>query len=225
MNILLMVHQFFPDHTTGTEVLTFKVAETLSKRGHEVRIITGYPMKQMPEEGKRFDDYDYLGLRVDRYYHHEASPVGEQANIAELEYNNRLFEDWLRRSLSDWRPDLVHFFHLKNLSVSSIDVFREMKIPMVLTPTDFWLICHATQLLLPDDSLCKGPDPHGSNCVRHAVASTQPKSVAKLVDLVPDALLAYGIRVSGFRPLAGYPPFSWASALAKRPTFIRQRVR
>ncbi len=113
VRILLTVHQFLPDHTTGTEVLTFQAARELERRGHEVRIVTGYPMKQAPASSKRFDQYEYQGLRVERYYHHEGTAIGRQSNIAELEYDNHLFSDWLRQYLGEWRPDIVHFFHLK----------------------------------------------------------------------------------------------------------------
>ena len=225
MRILLTVHQFLPDHTTGTEVLTFQVARELKKSGHEVRIVTGYPMKRVPESNKRFDQYEYQGLQVERYYHQEGAAVGQQSNIVELEYHNHLFADWLRRFLDEWRPDIVHFFHLKNLSATSIDICRDIGIPMVLTPTDFWLVCPTNQLLLPDGSLCDGPDRQGVNCLRHVVTNTQSSIIRRFFEFAPDSWIASAIRISTSSVLAKRPPFSWACALASRTEFIRQRVR
>lgn len=224
MRVLLTVHQFFPDHNTGTEVLTLQVASELSARGHEVRIITGYPLKSAPAEGRRFDRYCYQGLHVDRYFHHEGAPVGGQPNIAELEYDNHLVENWLRGLLSEWPPDVVHFFHLKNLSVSAIDVYREHGLPMVLTPTDFWLVCPTTQLLLPDGSLCRGPDRRGVNCLRHAIENTQTAYLRRVFALMPDSLLAGAIRACSTVVTGDVAPFSWVRALSQRGDFIRQRV-
>ena len=225
MRVLLTVHQFFPEHTTGTEVLTFEVARELVRRGHEVRLFTGHPLKAAPESGQLFDSYEYRGIQVERYYHHESAPVAGQSNIAELEYCNRLFEGRLRRLLEKWQPDLVHFFHLKNLSASSIDVCRSLHVPMLLTPTDFWLICPTSQLLLPDGSLCAGPDRYGVNCLRHAVANTQSATVGRIFSAIPDALVAGGIRVAGFPGLKQLAPFSWVNALARRADYLRQRAK
>ena len=224
MRVLLTVHQYFPDHKTGTEVLTRQVASELAARGHEVRIITGYPLKSAPVEGRRFDQYQYQGLRVDRYFHQESAPVGAQRNIAELEFDNHLVEDWLRGLLSEWTPDVVHFFHLKNLSVSAIDVCHEHGLPMVLTPTDFWLVCPMAQLLLPNGSLCVGPDRRGVKCLRHAVDNTQPTYVRRTFSLMPDSLMAGAIRACSTVVTGDVAPFSWVRALSQRGDFIRQRV-
>jgi glycosyltransferase involved in cell wall biosynthesis len=221
MRILLTVHQFFPDHTNGTEVLTYQVARTLEQRGHEIRIVTGYPMKHAPTRERRFDQYEYRGLRVDRYYHQESAAVGEQANIAELEYDNHLCAGWLRSILNEWRPDVAHFFHLKNLSSSAIDICHDYGIPMVLTPTDFWLVCPTTQLLLPDGSLCNGPDSRGVNCLRHAITNTQPVALDQLFSVLPDTWVAGMLRASSWIVRA---PFTWACALARRSAVLQQRA-
>lgn len=225
MRILLTVHQFFPEHTNGTEVLTHRVARELVQRGHEIRIITGYPVKQAPGAGSRFDQYEYRGLQVYRYFHQESATVGEQTNIAELEYDNHLFNNWLRQFLKDWQPDIAHFFHLKNLSAATIDVCHDFGIPMVMTPTDFWLICPTVQLLLPNGKLCSGPDGSSVNCLRHAVTNTQSANVGRFFGALPDALLSGMVRLARCVPFATWPPFSFASALAGRSAFLQQRAR
>ena len=136
MRILLITHQFLPDYTTGTEVLTGQVALELVRRGHEVRVVTGYPVRKAHELPKRFDRYTYRGIRVDRYFHTEHAPVGSQTNPAEIEYENHCVADWLRGYLAEWLPDVVHFFHLKYISASAIRVCQEQSLPTVLTPTD-----------------------------------------------------------------------------------------
>jgi len=224
VRILIAVHQFFPDHTTGTEVLAFQVACELRKLGHEVRIVTGYPTKVAPPAEGRLDRYEYRGFQVARYYHQESAPIGEQSNIAEIEYSNLFFDTWFSSYLAEWRPDVVHFFHLKNLSSFSVDICHRERIPTVFTPTDFWLVCATTQLLLPNGAVCGGPDARSVNCLRHAVDKTQSAAVRWVFGCLPDAWVALAIRVSGLHVLAGRSPFSWALALARRKEALRERV-
>ena len=224
MRILLTAHQFLPDHSTGTEVLTFQVGKELKRLGHEVRVIAALPMKKAPKPDEYFDHYVYKGLDVYRYHHRQSMPVGGQSNIVQLEHDNRLFADWLRDFLDDWQPHVVHFFHLKNLSVTAIDICGDVGIPMVFTPTDFWLVCPTVQLLLPNGCMCNGPDRHGVNCLRHAVANTQSPAISRLIDLIPDTLLGMGDRLSHVQPLAEVFPFSWAGALGGRAEFFRERI-
>ena len=46
MKILLTVHQFVPEWTTGTEILTFSVSKELLRRGHHVVVFTGFPSEK-----------------------------------------------------------------------------------------------------------------------------------------------------------------------------------
>lgn len=224
MRILLTAQQFLPDFASGTEVLAFQTAKELQRLGHEVRVVTGYPADRPLADAERFDRYVYEDLLVERFHHHERVPMGEQDNIVELEYNNQLFAGWLRRYLREWRPDIIHFFHLKRLSASAIDVGRSLSIPMVMTPTDFWLVCPTVQLLLPDNTLCQGPDRGAVNCFRHAVTNTQPPAVARLFGRAPSALMTAMVSTSGTGLLRGIRPFSWVYALSGRAGFLRQRM-
>lgn len=224
MRILLITHQFLPDHTTGTEVLTGQVALELVRRGHEVRIFTGYPVRKATELRTRFDRYAYRGIRVDRYFHTEQAPIGSQTNPAEIEYENHCVADWLRSHLAEWRPDVVHFFHLKYISASAIRVCHEQRLLTVLTPTDFWLICPTVQLLLPDGSLCAGPDARGVNCLRHAVANTRSPGVRRVFDLLPDRVVTWLVQLSDVPPIGRIKPFALAKALAGRRDTLRQRA-
>ena len=102
--------------------------------------------------------------------------------------------DFFRRRIQELKPDLVHFYHLQRLSASAIDVCREMGIPSLFTATDFWLVCPTNQLLLPDRSLCLGPDKGMVNCVRHLAAISQGKRIQSILDRLPDWLMAVLIR-------------------------------
>src|SRR5579864_368170 len=156
MNILLTVHQFLPDYSAGTEVLTFETAKELRRSGHNVHIFTGYPAREHRNDDERFDHYEVEGLPVERF-HHSYVPMGGQENTTEAEYDNHLFATYFREFLKRQDFDVVHFFHLGRLSASAVEVCYQAAIRMVLTPTDFWFVCPTNQLRLPDGSMCKGP--------------------------------------------------------------------
>lgn len=223
MKILLTSHVFPPDYSAGTEVLTFNTARELQRRGHRVEVCTGYFAKPGLPDLRRFDAYEYEGIKVNRFFHYPEK-MGGQTNIVELEYNNRFYARWFRSYLGEFKPDIVHFFHLGLLSASIIDVCCERQIPMVMTPTDFWLICPNAQLRLPDDSLCKGPDGRSVNCVKHAVANTRQPWIAGLFVRLPDWLVAVLIWVT-HRGLFSFSRFApMVRALSLRARFLQQRM-
>jgi glycosyltransferase involved in cell wall biosynthesis len=223
VRVLLTTHVFLPDYASGTETLTFNTAKELQRLGHEVEICTGFPARPGLADDERFDVYEYEGIPVRRFLHDNA-PMGGQSNVVEAEYNNTFYAHWFRGYLQQFRPDVVHFFHLQLLSASTIDVCQELGVPMVMTPTDFWLICPNVQLRLPDNSLCRGPDRDSVNCMRHAVSIKQSPRVAKVFNLLPNravATMIWGINQGAFSG-------SWFSpmvrALDQRAAFLRERM-
>jgi glycosyltransferase involved in cell wall biosynthesis len=223
VKILLTTHVFLPEHSAGTEILTFHSAKELQARGHEVEICTGFQAKPGLNDEQRFDDYEYEGLRVHRF-HHDLSPMGQQSNIVELEYDNHLCRQWFTRHLRDFKPDIVQFFHLGLLSASIIDACVELEIPMVMTPTDYWLVCPNYQLRLPDNTPCRGPDPDSVNCLKHAVARTQAKPVAWAFNHLPDPLVGGMMRAIQGGAFSGARFSPQVIALSKRPSFLKERM-
>src|SRR5262249_3659711 len=166
MRIVLTAHQFLPDYSFGTEIITLSVARELQRRGHDVHVVTGFPAREPRAGGERFDRYVYEGIPVERF--HFASSAAERGeNPVARDYDNRDFYDFFSAFLRRHRPDLVHFFHLSRISASAVDAALDCGVPMVLTATDFWPICPYAQLRRWDDTPCAGPRPDGANCVRH----------------------------------------------------------
>lgn len=223
MRVVLTTHVFLPEYSSGTEILTLNTARELMRLGNEVEICTGTLAKLDTNGGNRFDSYEYEGILVHRYWHQKVSD-DEQSNFAEAEYNNLFFAHWFRDYLKQYRPEMAHFFHLGLLSASMIDVCHELSIPMVMTPTDFWLICPNNQLRLPDNSLCKGPDRDGVNCMKHAVSNNQPTQVAVVFNHLPRKVVSTMIWVINRGAFSG----SWFSpmirALYQRAGFLRTRM-
>ena len=186
MKILLTVHQFFPNFTSGTEVLTYSVAQELILRGHEVRILTGYPGGRKLKDKDRFDQYNYKGIPVYRF-HHAYTPMAGQTSMIEVGYDNCLAAGYFDQTIKIFKPDLVHFFHLNRLGTRLIESATKAEIPCFLTPTDFWVICSTAQLILSDGTLCHGPSSYAGNCVKHFAQNTQTGTIGRLAKWVPTA--------------------------------------
>lgn len=204
MKILLTVHQFFPQFTTGTEVLTCSVALELIARGHEVHVLTGYPDdNDMPDE-ERFDEYDYKGIRVYRF-HHAFTPMAGHISMVELTYDNRLATTYFARIVERFKPDVVHFFHLSRLGSGLIEQAAQVRIPAFMTPTDFWAVCITGQLILSDGSKCRGPSAYAGNCMKHFAQNTQTGLVAVLAKWLPTAGADLLVHLTQAGALPPYP--------------------
>lgn len=162
MRILLTAHQFLPKHSSGTEVLTRDTGLEMLARGHEVHVLTVDPGARGGAIDVSYEDYDHRGLKV----HALGLPRRKlPVEVIRDEYDNDLIAEHVRRYVRQIQPDAVHMFHLSRLSGSVIEVFRELGVPVVFTPTDFWAICVRNTLAKPSGELSTGPDEISANCL------------------------------------------------------------
>lgn len=215
MKILLTTHQFFPEYTSGTEVLALSVARELVRREHEVRVYTGHPTTKTIFDDERFNQYSYEGIHVYRF-EHAYIPMGGQESMVEISYDNNLAAQYFQGILQDFRPDVVHFFHLNRLGTGLIDRAVAAGIPSFLTPTDFWSVCHTGQLSLCDGQLCDGPTVNAGNCVKH-LAQCHPSHVIRfLAHWVPSSLVDRIVEWTEKGCLPPYPYRHEVTALGRR---------
>lgn len=188
MRILLTVHQFFPDYGSGTEVLTYSVAKELLSRGHEVRILTAHPNPAALADEERFDDYLFDDILIYRF-HHAYLPMGGQTSLLKLSYDNHLAARGFGRILSQFKPDLVHFFHLNRLGTGLIDEAADAGVSAYFTPTDFWAVCKTAQMVLDNDQACAGPTLYAGNCIKHLAQQQKSGVFASAIEWIPDACM------------------------------------
>lgn len=215
MNILLVVHQFFPDYAAGTEVLTLSVARELGARGHTVRVLTGFPGAADLADAQRCDEYIHEGIPVYRF-HHAYVPMGGQTSMIEVGFDNRLAAAYFARILRDFEPDLVHLFHLNRLGTGLIDIAADAGVPCFMTPTDFWPICATGQLLYENGSLCAGPNANAGNCVKHFAQSTLGGWAGAVAGAIPVAGADLLVRMTRSGLLPSYPKRQEVVAMASR---------
>lgn len=181
MRILLVVHQFLPEHYGGTEQLTRHAGVELLARGHEVHVLTGGAGLVGGEVDVPSKDYDYQGLKV-----HAVGVLKRQRDLELIrdEYANEPMAEHVRWYVERLKPDVVHIWNLLNLSGTLLEVFEELGVPVVFTPTSFWPICKMMTLTKPSGELCAGPDELSSNCLEcwGAEKYVRPETLPQISD-------------------------------------------
>jgi len=169
MRILLAVHQFFPQFRAGTETLTLRTAQELQRRGHQVWVLAAGPHE--PHQPQ---------LREDRYgdvavirFNPPPDPPPLQGGMAES-YRRPASQQHFSELLRRLRPDVLHLFHGRRLTVSLLDAAAAGGVPAVVSLTDYWMACPTGQLQFPEHQPCAGPHADGANCLQHLATRVLP---------------------------------------------------
>jgi glycosyltransferase involved in cell wall biosynthesis len=220
MRIALVVHQFFPEHFYGTEVLTLNFARCLQAMGHAVLVVTGCPWRGIGLGDPAVERYVFDGIEVRRLVRAGQVPAG-RARISR-QWSESELEAPFARILDEFAPEIVHFFHLQNLSVSLLGVASRYA-PTFLTATDFWLVCPLTLMRLTDGSTCHGPAPDSANCIKH-YAELSSGALGKLVRAMPVFAVSAGLRLASVPGSELVTRIREARALQQRPAAISKAV-
>jgi glycosyltransferase involved in cell wall biosynthesis len=221
LRVLLTAHQFLPKYSSGTEVLTRDTGLEMLARGHEVHVLAVDPEARARSIDVSHEDYDYQGLKV------RAIGLPRRSSRLELikdEYDHDLVAEHVRRYANLVAPDVVHIFHLSRLSGSVIDVFRELGVPVVYTPTDFWAVCVRSTLQKPSGELSTGPDELSSNCLECQNArGLLPE--AELPAATDGRELYRGLARRALTRTEGeHPNMAVVRAMIARTAFLRERI-
>lgn len=195
MKILVVVHQFLPEHRAGSEYYTFYLSRELARRGHEVVLYT----TEM-DHGARHAEL--------RRREHEGLPVLEAVNNHQFP---SLWDAWrdpemeanLVRVLDEVRPDVVHVQHLYLHSLGYLDLLAARRIPVVYTLHEYLPLClRAGQLLHASGGLCDGPDLDAcTECARSLtfLPRLDPDGPDRPVEPEPDLRTAVHLRTEDVR--------------------------
>lgn len=154
MKIFYLVHQFFPEFTTGTEKFVLNSALMAQKLGNRVKVIT-YSFY----EDDYYDRKDHGILSKEFVY--EGIPVlaikytNAPTDLNQSLHNNKL-NTFANEILTKETPDVIHVGHSMRIH-EFIWVAKELQIPYLITLTDFFLLCPRINLSPNSYSLCSGP--------------------------------------------------------------------
>lgn len=167
MRILFALHQFFPNCYTGTERLVLNLSKQLQRMGHFVKVLTyGISEKEgfkQDKSGFLIKEYEYQGIPVISI-RHPNTPAGIDFDIFEPDEISVYQEEMLSRLVFKDKFDIVHVCHPMRVG-TVIRVAKQKQIPVVLTLTDFWLICSKGIAITNDGQLCINSD-NGNLCLK-----------------------------------------------------------
>ena len=219
MKILFVVHQFFPDHRAGVEIVTLGLARELRARGHEPLVFAA--KRSIPGSGiepYETQDYEYEGIPVRRV----GRPAEGLSRPYDLNFHNEEMARKARKYVRETNPDVIHAMHLQGLSASVLPVFKELGVPVVFTAADFWTICPVVDLRRHDGVLCTGPEV--THCARCLASRNPDPRVKRMLPLIPGPLLRAADLASrtslGRRSL----PLRQVRAVGERPVYIRESM-
>ncbi len=160
MKIVIASHHFPPHYTAGAEQYAYRLAKWLIQKGHQAIVVCveAIDYGDSPKPTCTQDTYEEIPVHR-LHFNMDALPDPFRSS-----YWNPVIGEWFERFLSEQRPDLVHVNSAYLLSVSPIEVAKDLDLPVVLTLHDYWFLCPFIQLLHPDKTLCPGPE-SVSQCV------------------------------------------------------------
>lgn len=135
MHILKIIHGYPPYYNAGSEVYSQSICNELSKR-HKVSVFTREEnpyLKCFNIREQRINDNLTVFL--------VNNPQGKDG------YRYKQMDDSFAELVKKLKPDLAHIGHLSHLSTGFVDELNTLKIPIVYTLHDFWLMCPRGQFL------------------------------------------------------------------------------
>ena len=137
MEIIYVIHQFYPESVSGTERFLLHLASSIRRSGHHPRVVT-YSFAESRTIHSVGDlmvrEYQYRGISVTAVQHRtvpiEVNTSLENASILSFA------TEYLRRNMCD----VLHIAHPMRLAPFGTAALH-LSIPYVLTLTDFWMIC------------------------------------------------------------------------------------
>ncbi|MBP6753732.1 MAG: glycosyltransferase [Alicycliphilus sp.] len=164
MRILIVLHQFFPEFSGGTERVALNLARTAQRAGHHVRVLAcavqpgacdGLAASGLPgafdtvHDGVPITLLPRAALPVTADYSFDIAPV---------------WVDPLQSWMQEQRFDMLHLLHPMRMA-TAIKAAQQCGLPYVLTLTDFFLPCNRINLVNLRGQQCDGPQ-QGQRCAK-----------------------------------------------------------
>ena len=195
MRILIVLHQFYPEFSGGTERVSLNLARAAQRAGHYVHILA---CMVEPDKVDGSDCADLAGARNTVYQGVPVTLLPRALLPAAADFSLE-FEASLVEPLAAWmryaRFDVCHVMHTMRMSTAVLAVQR-CGLPYILTLTDFFLACPRINLVDLDNQICNGPQ-LGNRCGKRCLtAPWSPATLASRFDLARELLESASVRVA-----------------------------
>ncbi len=150
MKILQIAHSLPFFNQAGTEIYTYNLSLELAKK-HEVYIFFRIC-------DTRQNEYEVTHKILDGISLYLINNTFNQCDSFEKYYENSEIDKRFADLLDIINPDIIHIQHLIFLSIGLIREAHKKGIPIVLTLSDYWLICPKWHFLKKDYTPCNKED-------------------------------------------------------------------
>lgn len=163
MRILFILHQFFPEFSSGTERVALNLARTAQRAGHHVHVLAGTVDGERagrvpaPSPFPGCFRLTHEGIPVTLIPRRVLPPTADIGLDADEGLADELAA-WMRAE----RFDVAHVLHTMRMATAVLAAQR-CRLPYVITLTDFFVPCARINLVTCSGRSCDGPD-RGRRC-------------------------------------------------------------
>jgi len=135
MHIIKVIHGYPSNYNAGSEVYSQSICNELSRR-HKVSVFTR-------EENPYISCFSIREQKINDNLtlYIVNNPQGKDG------YRHKQMDNNFAELVRQIKPDIAHIGHLNHLSTGLIDELNKLKIPIIYTLHDFWLMCPRGQFL------------------------------------------------------------------------------
>ncbi len=164
MKICQIIYSYSPYNCGGADIYAENISKSLAKNGHESIVITTKPYTGINSLKPTVGFID--GVKVYRFYPFNVYFIANdpKKNIMQKAVWS-LLDTWnfhtynvIKNILIMEKPDIVHVHTPISISLSVFNSVKSLKIPLILTIHDYFLICKRTFLLNGKGDICKNPN-------------------------------------------------------------------
>lgn len=157
---ILFASDYLPHHHLkwgGAEQACNRLATLLSRKGHDISVLTTKPIRYREEKFNSF-----VSPVIEDFVPRKLKKTITDIKNTIIPYDF-ISQHHFKKVLHHFRPDIVHLHNFTSLSFSTISQLRNSKIPIMMSVYDYWFICPLGFLWFIDDYL----NYSGSNCNRY----------------------------------------------------------
>ena len=205
MRILIVLHQFYPEFSSGTERVTLNLAKAAQRAGHYVRVLAC----AVNPEAHRGAAPSALAGALETVWEGVPVTLLPRAMLpGSADYSLDVVPE-LVEPLVTWmkqeRFELAHILHTMRMSTLVVAA-QQCNLPYILTLTDFFLACPRINLVTLDNQMCGGPQggkkcgkdcltaPWSRDTLMHRHESARQMLVGASVRVVPSEFVAARFR-------------------------------
>ncbi len=159
MKVALINSTYFPHVIGGAELSVQYLAESLVTAGHEIAVICAAEQEGRAEINGVMVYYVKLRNLYWPYGRRHSMPLRLAWNV--LDINNHWMGREIEHRLRAFQPDIVHTNNLQSLSVAAWIAAKRLKLPIVHTLRDLFLLCPRSTMFRHDrncDKPCRTCD-------------------------------------------------------------------